>query len=119
MSGTPTTQSICFTLPLLPGRTDTDREAMLSCWRGDRRDDHASSRRRQGFTRESVWIQSTPAGDAVVVLMEAEDLAFAIQGVATSEEPFDQWFRDHVAEVHGIKLEEGFDLPEQVLDYRA
>ncbi len=119
MSGTPAHQSMCFTLPLLPGKTGADRAAMLSCWRGDRRDDHAASRRRQGVTRESVWIQSTPAGDVVVVLMEADDLSSALRSVATSSDPFDEWFRHHVADVHGVRLEQGFDAPEQVLDYRA
>jgi hypothetical protein len=119
MSATPASQAICFTLPVLPGKTGTDREAMRSCWRGDRREDHAAARRRQGITRESVWIQSTPAGDVVVVLLEASDLAAALESVATSTDPFDEWFRDHVADVHGVKLDEGFDAPEQVLDYGA
>ncbi len=38
---------------------------------------------------------------------------------ATSEEPFDRWFRDHVREVHGVDLTAGFPPPEQILDYRA
>lgn len=71
------------------------------------------------MTREAVWIQSTPGGDMAVVLMEADDLEAALKVIATSDEPFDRWFRDHVRDVHGIALEEGFPPPEQILDFRT
>jgi hypothetical protein len=37
--------------------------------------------------------------------------------MAKSEEPFDAWFRDHVRDVHGTRLEDGFTPPEQMLDF--
>jgi hypothetical protein len=39
--------------------------------------------------------------------------------MAESDEPFDRWFRDHVRDVHGVSLEDGFEPPEQVLDFRS
>jgi hypothetical protein len=39
--------------------------------------------------------------------------------LATSQEPFDQWFREHIRNVHGMDLAAGFPPPEQVLDYRG
>ena len=39
--------------------------------------------------------------------------------LATSDEPFDKWFREHIRDVHGMDLTEGFPPPEQVLDYHA
>lgn len=112
-------QTICFAMPLLPGMTDTEREAMLACWHGDRAAGHRASRARHGVTREATWIQSTPAGDAVIVLLESEDLAASLYGIATSDDPFDAWFRDHVQQVHGVDLAAGMHLPELILDYRA
>ena len=112
-------QTVCLAVPLLPGATAVDREEMLSCWTGERSEQHTASRRRHGITRESVWIQSTPAGDIAVVLMEAGDISTALLGLATSPEPFDVWFRDHVSTVHGLDLAQGVALPEQVLDYRV
>ena len=112
-------QAVAFVLPLLPGKTETDRSAMISSWHGDRKADHQASRERHGITREAVWIQQTPGGDVVVVYMEAKDLEAAFKGVATSEEPFDLWFREHVRDVHGINLEEGFAPPEQIIDFRS
>ncbi|HYF24861.1 MAG TPA: hypothetical protein VD931_03895 [Baekduia sp.] len=111
-------QSVGFVAPLLPGKTETDREVMRSCWDGERRAAHADARRRLGVVRESVWIQQTPAGDVAVVLLEAQDLAAAFEGMASSDEPFDRFFREHVRDVHGLDLAEGFPPPEQVLDFR-
>lgn len=54
------TQTVCLAVPLLPGRTVADRNAMVSCAAGERRAEHRASRRRHGITRESVWIQATP-----------------------------------------------------------
>jgi len=113
------TQTICFALPLEPDATDTDRVEMLACWGGDRATDHAASRTRHGITREATWIQSTPSGGLAIVLLESDDLAASLFGVATSEEAFDVWFRDHVRAVHGVDLAAGMNLPEQVLDYSA
>lgn len=112
-------QALAFTLPLLPGKTEIDRREMRSCWRGERSADYAASRRRHGITREAVWIQESPDGDRAVVYLEADDLERAFGSVATSEEPFDRWFREYALDVHGVDLAQGFPPPEQVLDHRA
>lgn len=112
-------QTICFAMPLLPDATDADRDEMLACWRGDRAAAHRASRARHGITREATWIQSTPAGDLAVVLLESDDLAASLYGLATSSDPFDAWFRAHVQRVHGVDLTAGMHLPEQILDYGA
>jgi hypothetical protein len=111
--------AIAFAAPLLPGKTDADREALASCGSGDRRADHEASRKRAGITREAVWIQSTPGGDVAVVLIEAPDIQAAMGALATSDEPFDRWFREHVLEVHGMDMAEESPPPEQVLDFRG
>ncbi|ONI71636.1 hypothetical protein BWI15_15865 [Kribbella sp. ALI-6-A] len=111
--------TIGFIAPLLPGKTETDRVAMTSCWRGERKEAYERSRRRLGITREAVFIQPTPNGDVAVVYWEADDVGAALKGMAASDDPFDEWFRDHVREVHGVNLEDGFPPPEQVMDFRA
>ncbi|MFN8623884.1 MAG: hypothetical protein U0869_24345 [Chloroflexota bacterium] len=112
-------QTICFALPLLPEQTDQDRDAMLSCWHGDRAAAYRASRARHGITREATWIQPTPAGDLAIVLLEADDLAASLSGLITSSDPFDAWFRAHVQQVHGIDLAGGMQLPEQIVAYGA
>jgi hypothetical protein len=108
-----------FVLPVLPGRTDDDREAMTSCWTGHRKAAFEASRSRHGITREAVWIQALPEGDVAVVYVEAADLAAMFKGLATSEEPFDRWFREYARHVHGVALVDDFPPPEQVLDFTA
>jgi hypothetical protein len=103
--------------PLLPGTIAADREATLSCWTGERRDEHAASRRGHVTTRESVWIEPIPGGDVAVVLFESPDLGSAMLGLATSEDPFDRWFRDHLLAVQAIDLAAGMALPEPFLEY--
>jgi hypothetical protein len=110
-------QFVAFARPLLVGQTDANRTALASCWVGTRKEAHQDARRRAGIVREAVWIQSAPGGDLAVVYVEADDLATAFGVLATSREPFDRWFRDHVRRVHGIALEGGIAHPELVLDY--
>jgi hypothetical protein len=116
---TTTRQTTAFAIPLLPGKTDTDRSAMRSCWQGERRTPYESSRKRLGITREAVWIQNTPDGDVAVVHLEADDLQRAFTGMGASDDPFDRWFREHCLDVHGLDLTAGFSLPEQVLHFRS
>ena len=86
---------------------------LASCWSGVRKD----ARRRAGIIRETVWIQPAPGGDVAVIYLEADDLAAAFTIWGTSAEPFDRRFRDHVRQVHGIALDDGFTAPELVLDF--
>jgi hypothetical protein len=111
-------QTIGFMALLLPGKTETDRTAMISSWQGDRREAHEASRQRLGITREAIYIQSTPMGSVAVVYWEADDVDAALKGMAVSNDPYDQWFRDHVRDVHGINVEDGFPLPGQIMDLR-
>lgn len=113
------TQTICLAVPLLPGTSATDREEMHSCWHGERAAEHTASRRRHGITHEAVWIQSSPENDVAVVLIESPDVAAALLGLATSQVPFDAWFRDHLRAVHGLDLADGMAAPEQVLDFHS
>ena len=112
-------QAVAFAAPMLPGKTQEDREALESCAHGERSADHDASRKRHGITREAVWIQSTPDGDVAVVYVEARDIQAAMGGIATSQDPFDAWFREHIMNVHGMDLTAPSAPPEQVLDYRG
>jgi hypothetical protein len=56
-------------------------------------------------------------GDMAVIYLEADDLGTAFATLGGSGEPFDQWFRDHVKDVHGVSLADGMPLPELILDY--
>ena len=112
-------QSLAFAVLLPPDRTGAGVEALTSCWVGPRREAFQDARRRAGIVRESVWIQSAPAGDLAIVHLEADDLDIALAILATSAEPFDCWFRDAVRDFHGTALAAGFRAPDLVLDFDA
>jgi hypothetical protein len=112
-------QTIAFAAPILPGKTQSDRDAIASCAHGDRQAEYQASRGRAGIQREAVWIQSTRDGDVAVILIEAPDIQAAMRTLATSQDPFDRWFRENVKDVHGMDLAEGFPPPEQVLDFHG
>lgn len=76
--------------------------------------------RRRGGRRESparpCGHQETPDGTVAVVYLEADDVGAAMQHIATSQEPFDSWFRERMGEVHGIDLAGPGPAPQQVID---
>jgi len=84
---------------------------------GERKVAYQASRQRLGITREGGWLQLTP-GDVAVFYLEADDLYAALNGLATSTDPFDTWFRELTREIHGIDLAGGLPPPEQAVDYR-
>ncbi len=110
--------AIGFAVPILPGKEEQDREDMAEI-AGPRREEAQAAWKRHGITRNAVWHQQTPDGTLAVVLIEAEDIEAAMQGIASSDDPFDQWFRGSIKEVHGIDI--ASDPPpqsEQIFDVR-
>ena|SRR5215207_3960933 len=110
--------SLALVLPLLPGKTDAWRQAMEELKRS-RWEEFGAARRRQGISRERLWLQQTPQGDLEILYLETEDPARALQAIATSQEPFDVWFRDFVREHYGLDLSQPLPgpFPELVLDW--
>ena len=97
-------ESITWVTPILPGKMD-EWKAMVAECEGPRREEMKRSYQRAGVAREVASLMQTPQGDFVCLFHEAEDLAKAFRILATSEEPFDVWFREHLASVHGLTAE--------------
>lgn len=108
-----------FVVPILPGKVEQDHlfAAELA---GPRKAEHEASRARLGIIREQVWLQETPQGTMSVVYLEAEDMERAFIGLATSQDPHDQWWRGQILEIHGIDLSQGLPGPPnaQIMDIR-
>jgi hypothetical protein len=102
-----------FAAPIIQGKTEELRQwcAELA---GPRREEYLASRRRLGVTSERAYLQQTPQGDIVVIVVEAEDLPRYFQGMATSQEPFDVWFRERVQDLHGLDLTQP-SLPNELI----
>jgi hypothetical protein len=95
--------SISFVIPVLPGKEQADREWM-DAMAGARRDEYQSAWKNAGVTRHAVWQQQTADGTVDVVYLEADDIPAAMEDITSSDEPFQQWFRERVLDVHGIDL---------------
>lgn len=110
---------VAFVAPFLPGKVE-DHRRFCEELVGSRRDEYQASRQRLGIKREAAWHQETPAGKVSVVYIEADDPASAMQGMGSSTDSFDEWFRARVLDIHGFDLANpSGPPPEQVLDYRA
>jgi hypothetical protein len=112
--------SLAMTLPLLPGKTEAWQQWTLEM-AGTRLSEFRASRNRLGITREVSSLQRTPQGDMAVLYLEAEDIGYAFQGLATSQDPFDLLFRQRTQEFFGLDLTQPPQgpLPETVFDWRA
>jgi hypothetical protein len=90
--------SLAFAVLLTPGKTEEWKR-----WNeelaGPRRIEYLASRQRLGITTERAYLQHTPQGDMDIVYLEADDLQRAFQGLATSQDPFDVWFRQRAKEL--------------------
>lgn len=106
--------------PILPGKLEAFKELDAQI-QGPRKEEYRQSRQRMGIVREVVSHMATPQGDFACIFQEGEDIAKAFRVAATSEDPFDEWFRGKIAEVHGITPEMLQGPPPATLnvDYRA
>lgn len=94
--------------PIPPDRFD-DWVEFNEQLKGPRREEYIASRTRLGVRRELAWLVVWPrTGDTrhEIVYYEIEDLIRFGYGLATSEDPFDEWFRERVAYLHGYDWDE-------------
>ena len=70
-----------------------------------RSEEFSESRRRIGVTRERGWLQRTPDGGQLFLLMlEGDDPVEANRRFAESREPFDVWFKERAGAIFGIDV---------------
>jgi predicted ester cyclase len=101
---TATVTPIVSLQPIPPDRFD-DWKAFQEQMKGPRHAEFVASRKRLGVTREVQWLIIWPrVGDLrfEVGYYEIEDVVRFGRGLATSQDPFDVWFRERVAYLHGF-----------------
>jgi hypothetical protein len=112
---------ICVVFPLLPGKTDEARAFQRELDTA-RKAEYDQSERQIGITKEYWFVASTPSCDQLVVYMESADFTRALGMFSQSQEPFDVWFKQQLAEVSGVdlgNLPPDMQLPELVSSYEA
>jgi Family of unknown function (DUF6176) len=112
--------SLASAFPILPGKTAAWKQFAQELI-GARRQEFEASRRRLGTTTERAYLQSTPQGDMAIVYIEADDIARVFQGLGSSQDSFDVWFREQVQAIHGLDLSKppAGPLPEIAVDWQA
>jgi hypothetical protein len=94
---------ICLVLPILPGKTSEARSFMRDL-DGPRKGEFDVSERRIGITKEVWYLAAVPSGDQLVGYMEADDFGSAVNQFSASQDPFDVWFKQQMANVTGVDL---------------
>lgn len=88
--------------PVSPGQSENWHSWMQEL-NGARRDDFVASRRAAGV-RERTFLQSTPMGDLVIVILEGDDPEAAFGQMMSADDDFTRWFKARAAEAHGVDL---------------
>jgi len=96
-----------FAVPILPGKTDTWKQAAESLT-SDRKADFNDFNQRFGITRHVASLQQTPQGDFAVVFIEADNPDNVLGKMQQSDHPFERWFvATFFEDIHGITSSQG------------
>jgi len=94
---------ICLVVPVLPGRTADARDFMRELEAG-RNADYQRSEQRIGIVKEAWYLARTPVGDQLVAYLESPDFPKALSAFSHSQDQFDQWFKQRLADATGLDL---------------
>jgi hypothetical protein len=61
----------------------------------------------------------SPMGDFGIVLLEGDDPVAANKAFAASQDPYDVWFKQQVAEFTGVDFGQPVPAIEQLVDWRG
>jgi hypothetical protein len=113
-------RSSAFVLPILPGKEDACKRFVQEMT-GPRRNEYEASRHRLGLTTDRLYLQHTPQGALLIVYGEMDQPEQISERLATSQDPFDVWFRQQVQDIHGVDLTQPppGPPPEQILEWQA
>lgn len=107
---------VAFAVPIVEGKETLDRHVMQEM-DNTRREQYEAAMQRAGMKRHAVWHQETPQGMVAVVYVEADDPVAALREFGASDEPFNQWFRERMQEVHGIDISASVPEVREVHDH--
>ena len=79
-------------------------QALIGQLKGAKKADFAASRKKLGV-RERTFLQHTPQGDLIIVTLEGNDPAGAFVKFGQGTDPFTQWFKGQVKDIHGFDLD--------------
>ena len=89
-------------LPILPDKEEALRRFVQDLT-GHRRGGYEGLARRLGVGGVRVYLARASRRGVIVACVEARNPEAAFRGLAASEEPFDEWFKERLAELHGYE----------------
>ena len=112
---------ICLAFPIQRGKLD-DARSFMDELENQRKGDYARSEERIGITKELWFVAQTPPTDVLVAYIESPDFNRALQIFSGSQDEFDLWFKERLANATGVDLNNpppDMKLPELVSNYEA
>ncbi|WP_329307832.1 ester cyclase (plasmid) [Streptomyces sp. NBC_01260] len=94
------TRSVTRTVPIRSGKP-LAWERLVAELQGSRRREYEASRRRLGITSEVLRVDPRADRDHVIVHFETADPERTRKRWAQSKNPFDQWLRERILDIHG------------------
>ena len=95
--------TITLITPILPGKAEAWRRFIQEMTE-DRQTEYEASRHRLGITGERAWIAETLHTAVAIMTIATQHPEQLITQLATSDWPFDQWFRGQLLALQGIDL---------------
>jgi len=107
-------------VPLLEAKVEAWKAWLVECL-GPRREEFDDFNERMGLTLHRAWLMQSRQGPVVIVVFDGTGAEDFLPKMATSQEPFDRWFRERVSEFHAIDFSNPNMLPpaEMFLDWQA
>ena len=90
-------------LPILPDREEEWRRFAQDML-GDRLGEYEGFGRRLGIRGVRVYLARASRREVIIAYVEAEDPEEAFRRLVASEEPFAEWFKEQLVELHGYDL---------------
>lgn len=111
---------IATAIPLLPGKSEAWRRWVQEL-QSSRHAEYVAALRRWGICAARFWISDAGSSEVVISYFETQDGDTLTEALATSQHPFDVWYRQKLREFHGLdavqirrrRLDPVFDWPDQ------
>lgn len=108
---------VAFVVPIIPGKK-AKLEEFAKTLSGAKKEEFKESQKLFETTKETWFLQTTPAGDMIIVYSEMADVAKNMGGWIASKRPFEQWLKNEIKEITGLDFNQPMgEFPRQIFLY--
>jgi len=107
-------------VPLKPNKASEWKAWIHECL-GPRKEEFAAFNERMELTLHRAWLIGRREGPLVIAVFDGPGADTFLQKLASSEEPFDKWFRKRISECHDFDLSKlnAMPKPELYMDWHV